>query len=156
MACVLHEISYVLERLDEERMIGMKAPTSCGSWPILSLLLTIAFLGHDLLMTSHPAAHITHAADSAMATDGSMRDAAPADALAPESGETFHINDALDGCGYDRVAVLISNDGAHLTSDGSLRAFPRAVLLSGQRRLAVDEPTAPPGVRRALFQVFLI
>ncbi len=119
---------------------------------LLGLLLAVAFLGHDLLMAgdAHLAA-AAHRGHAAMA----MHSAMPA--LPPAREADTKTSTAIDGCGFFRVAIPVPDDEGRTTGPPCAifaTAPELGVLADAFARHA--EPTAPPGVRRALLQVFLI
>jgi len=101
----------------------------------IAFALALAFLGHDLLMAAtahtlgmHHAAAMQHAMPAATAASSDIAHEAHA-----------------DGCSTTRPVAQPSND------DPGLGLAVSAVLPAN-----LAEPPAPPGVRRALLQVYRI
>ena len=125
-------------------------------WPLVGLLLALAFLGHDLLMAADakaegsadhsPAVH--HRTAIHPETDA-------ADPLRIESWETNHpagcevgmLAAPPTGGDPDLLAGLAAIDGPITATVAPLAHCPGA---------AWGEPTWPPGTRRALVQVYRI
>lgn len=123
---------------------------------LLSLLLVVLFLGHDVFMATEAVA--TPSAIASAVPHGSAVHAAAGDSLAPHSQhpESEHPTD----CGVGQTALPRS---AH---DLEQRVLGQAVVdlpPSSHAPAAVrthgavwQEPHWPPGTRRALFQVYRI
>jgi hypothetical protein len=126
-----------------------------SSGALLGFLLALAFLGHDLLMTGdahHATAATTHGSGHHGTATG-YTDAIVADA------NRSHVSTMAEhaGCGYFALAVPSSSD--HDAASGRHHAILGVVPGDGASSPApagTAAPTAPPGVRRALLQVFRI
>lgn len=137
----------------EDRSRGQRMGWSSGV--LLGFLLALAFLGHDLLMTGD-AHHATAATPHGFGRQGTATghtEGIAVDTIRAHVGTTAE----HDGCGYFALAVPPSND--HDAASGRHHAILGVVPGDGVSSPApaeTAEPTAPPGVRRALLQVFLI
>jgi hypothetical protein len=126
-----------------------------SSGALLGFLLAFAFLGHDLFMaggahhaTAAMAHESGHAGTQTRHTDG---------IAAEEDQSRVGTMAERDGCGYFGLAVPTSND--HGMAGGRHHAILGVVPIdpaSSSAPTETAEPTAPPGVRRALLQVFRI
>ena len=126
--------------------------------PLVGLLVVLAIMGHDLAMagdahqTVGSGHHGSHHGDQPTTVGHRM-------IVEPTHGERrmdTASNIVLDGCGYDRVAVLTVDESGTVDLHGSVGSADVEHPAPMQRFPAVDEPTAPPSVRRAILQVFLI
>lgn len=135
------------------RLFGQPVRWSSGA--LLGLLLTFAFLGHDLLMAGD-----AHHATAATSHGTDRHDTAMGHAGEPIAGTNLPHATTMaehDGCGYFGLAVYPSNDpDAPDPRDQTI--FGALSIDAGSTPAPVEppEPTAPPGVRRALLQVFRI
>jgi hypothetical protein len=126
-----------------------------SSRALLGVLLAFAFLGHDLLMTGdghHATAATPHGSVHHRAAMGHSDEVAAAANRAHAGTMAEHA-----GCGYFALAVPPSND--HAAASGRHHAILGVVPLAGASSptpAETAEPTAPPGVRRALLQVFRV
>jgi hypothetical protein len=120
-------------------------------WPLVGLVILLALLGHDALMATgaHAARGPRHTGHHARASD-------------LQTPSDYELAATSTGCGM--VATATFQDSASLRRallaggdvwDGSTT---ERVNLVGTRPLddRSPDPTPPPGVRRALLQVFLI
>ena len=137
---------------------GRTNVTSLNRWRycVAPLLLVVALLGHDVLMADHARAvepttphragtHRPHAFGSIPALV-----AIPQETPAPD-----HRAD----CGVARPAVLPAGDDTDPTGREARPTVVAVPLFTGRSRpdaVVWPEPTWPPGVRRALLQVFRI
>jgi len=122
-----------------------------------ALLVALAFVGHDALMvTDAHAAQMTighHAAHGGPHAD----EAVTAHHDAAASAHSPVPTDELDGCDVARSIVRPAAPDTHPTALAVAIAASGLAVVSLQPTVPVmwSEPTAPPGVRRALLQVFL-
>lgn len=120
--------------------------------------MVLAFLGHDTLMTTdaHAAQMVTrhHAEHHRPEEHGSA--VVHRDAAAPEHPPGPR--DRIGACDVTRPVVRPAVSGADPSALAAvITASTAAEALPGPSAPSLwSEPTAPPGVRRALFQVYRI
>ena len=128
--------------------------------PLVGLLVVLAFVGHDLAMAgdAHQTVESGHHGDGLATVGHRMSVEHVSRTSQSEQRMDAASNTARDGCGYDRVAVFTGDDNATASLHGHASSALSEYLYPAptQQFPTVDEPTAPPGVRRALLQVFLI
>lgn len=144
--------------------------TSRSARWLIGLLCVLALVGHDIIMTANP--HASAAMTAAHAPRPHRVEFAPAAHAPRESALAGHQRDerAPDhhqqdgvtdpdhdaGCSVVRAAALASTSGLAADSGEAVALMvPLLAAIEHLRPLIVwDEPTYPPGVRRALIQVY--
>lgn len=131
-------------------------------WP-LALLLLVALLGHDLLMTRVAAAHQPVTPSTAHASTHHTAHHAHGESIPPTAHgagsdegrpEPRHIL----GCGAGPRAVTVQTGDDPRSAPSSLARPATVPVLRSTPQVEADypPPIAPSAVRRALLQVFLI
>lgn len=163
----VHRASPLLTHLngdDEAGMVGSmrRSHRSRWHWSLIGLALVLAFVGHDLAMAgdAHQTAGSRHHGPHHSATQTMAGHHLPGDPSQwithgerPMNAATVTV---IDGCGDDRIAVLTVDDNGLVNLQRSVSSASVEHPTPLQRFSAINEPTAPPGDRRALLQVFLI
>jgi hypothetical protein len=129
-------------------------PTSARHLPLIGLLVLLALFGHDALKASHASAGpladsltLAHAASAQAADDAADHDASAPDRPAPRPSRAC-------GAGAD-VAMPHGNDSSLAITPAPIADVLLPATTGGEPGAAVD-PTIPPGVLRALLQVYRI
>lgn len=124
-----------------------------GRWGSVALLLVVAFLGHDLLMASD--AHTHQRATVAVHSHHPLR------SVNRDTADQGDISTSIRVDGCDTVWPMVQQEP--LSDDDTLHSPEGFVLFAVPlfaniipRNPRWIMPTAPPGVRRAMLQVFLI
>lgn len=123
---------------------------------VVAFLIALAFLGHDVSM-----AGVAHAAAAPDPT-GSAHHAAHADSHPTRHADGSPTQPAPAGsdhstdCGISRPVVSSPRDDHALPPSGAVFDSLSLPALSTHVTPPWDEPSAPPGVRRALVQVWRI
>ncbi len=118
---------------------------------LLWFALVLAFLGHDALMAAEARTLGHHESDAVMRH-------APPDAMPVTQGKLFlTYGDHAEDCASTRNAAPRFDEDPGLGLKGSdIFSVALGTLFAVPAQAWWHEPTAPPGVRRALFQVFRI
>src|SRR4051794_30660848 len=134
-----------------DRFIGQWMPIT--GWTLVSLLLSFALLGHDFLMAG--GAH--HASAMALPVEDTTLTSGSSHLVSEMWGDGALASDAVGGgCGFFEVVPTLNDVSGPIAQQGEITS---AFLDDEETTLLIkrtEEPTAPPGVRRALLQVFLI
>ena len=133
-------------------------------WPLVGLLLALAFLGHDVAVAgdAHGAAgpprgeHARPHAD-APASEGVVPEHGAAEE-APTAGCDAAVCSPVTACGVGRVVAPDPDGNGHgARAAGAATVFaPVDDLAASPASRALAGPTQPPGVRRALLPVLRI
>lgn len=126
---------------------------SAWRWSITGVLLTTAFIAHDVVMTVNPHARVTHdAGQSHGHSDHLSHTSMVAGHSAPVPA-----HGSLPGCGTRRVVTLMSSSVPMLPVSviGRTDSLGNADAERAHSPATLDELIRPRDVQRALLQVFL-
>lgn len=149
------------------RWSGFPARSSWWRWPTLGLLMTIAFLAHDVAMASATAGEMTHTgASSGLTTDTRIHHVISTGDSAHDAGLGHSVHHACEGdacpietmCGIARDAVPTDTDLLLLTMQAMTgESMPISVWQAAPDRHLFASTLLPSSHdQRIMYQVFLI
>lgn len=142
--------------MNMNRSDNSQGTPSLRRWSVISIVVTLAFLGHDAVMAADvhgvgDPVHRSHQHESATVFDE------PAESTMALSG--LQVYRPLHDCGTFRIAVTLAQSKVNLSFWNYTTTFwpaSSAVIKNAPAPPSSDGFATSPQVLRALFQVFLI